>query len=979
MYESMLKSRIKYDKIGRNITGKIREGKTMDSSQQQKVDNQNSDNQNPAIALEKYWKDVDAFAEKKAENAILEGELATKQQELDSQNSELNNLQNKLASMGEFKQGNIEGAIQNLKITAQKKIDLEIKNFQIKQNEFSSRAGYDIQANDDWLRNRMQQLLGDGVGVNRELTENEKQALQFEIARRQYITASNERINQCEDAITEEQLGCQTVVGELRRKQDGIYAKYEPDISKYKNEVDGIYAKYEPDIRQCQDVVSVKVANRDEEIGQLQAEKNRDIQLANNEIEGYKKQIKQTEKQYNEQIFKAKLKNSPVVRIQNSKMSRINALNDEIRKTTNRLNKKISSVDQKIDVAQNKHMKQIEKADNQLQSVIYCRDQELQEPLGIYEGFVQDRDNQVAVLQSEINQRENESKSKIAQYQQNIEAERQGQNYNNAMVDQQITEYVMNGNTCFMNVLYEQYAPFIALQGRSDRWMDLLCCIEKYKSYSNYEPEYEKQKGVLATKEYSELQGELANAMQYKDEISVFARNNRVLTIAGGVLAGIGLILMIVLCAVLKIAAGKAGIAAIILGLAVMCFTIIKTKSEFSQICRYIALAFGYQEYPSITSYATMLTQNYETTRMKESGVKLYNVYYGRTEAQNIHDAKDADIRADYERNVKLAEKNYENNVAQIERERDIQIKRISADAISAESNFYNQKEDLQSQVKKLTVTTDRLASNVSEIEKKVGDNAEFLEKFESGYLNFVKQLSNENWITPMNYTHGKLSDLLYIIPENGMVDHYNHKKIYKIQHNKKALVFNYDISCVEDGRIEQVNKIILGLLFDLMYAVYRMNSKETYVQFVVDGMGAANDLKNVNVKNAFNIKEVVGKIEDIKGRIKEITIQREKIAEKGTTMDALNEGKFKSQDRPGTYNILYIIYRPEEKKSGLERDIRDLLPECDKYGFFPIFICEKNTWESETGEEKASMYKEIKGFTNGETITYDGKTYVIA
>lgn len=178
-----------------------------------------------------------------------------------------------------------------------------------------------------------------------------------------------------------------------------------------------------------------------------------------------------------------------------------------------------------------------------------------------------------------------------------------------------------------------------------------------------------------------------------------------------------------------------------------------------------------------------MLTQNYETTRMKESGVKLYNVYYGRTEAQNIHDAKDADIRADYERNVKLAEKNYENNVAQIERERDIQIKRISADAISAESNFYNQKEDLQSQVKKLTVTTDRLASSVSEIEKKVGDNAEFLEKFESGYLNFVKQLSNENWITPMNYTHGKLSDLLYIIPENGMVDHYNHKKIYKIQH----------------------------------------------------------------------------------------------------------------------------------------------------------------------------------------------------
>lgn len=49
---------------------------------------------NPAIVLEEYWKDVDAFAEMKAKNAILEGELATKQQELDSQNSELNNFQN---------------------------------------------------------------------------------------------------------------------------------------------------------------------------------------------------------------------------------------------------------------------------------------------------------------------------------------------------------------------------------------------------------------------------------------------------------------------------------------------------------------------------------------------------------------------------------------------------------------------------------------------------------------------------------------------------------------------------------------------------------------------------------------------------------------------------------------------------------------------------------------------------------------------
>jgi len=54
------------------------------------------------------------------------------------------------------------------------------------------------------------------------------------------------------------------------------------------------------------------------------------------------------------------------------------------------------------------------------------------------------------------------------------------------------------------------------------------------------------------------------------------------------------------------------------------------------------------------------------------------------------------------------------------------------------------------------------------------------------------------------------------------------------------------------------------------------------------------------------------------------------------------------------------------------------LIPECEKYGFLPIFICEKETWEKES-QEKESIYKDIKGLANSEIVVFDGKRYTMA
>ncbi len=933
---------------------------------------------NPAIALEKYREDSVTFGNKKATNEVLESELSAKQSELLSKNVELNALKDKLSTMGEYVESDIDAMVQSVIDDAQKKMDKDTKKFEMQKEKLLEQKSRALSENDEWLRTRLAQLVGENEDAGKELTTVEKKALEFEISRRQFIMSSNEKINEFEDAITQEELDCQTVVGELKGKQDEIYSKYEPDVVKYKKVIEEIKKKYQPEIRKCQGVVSEKVADRDEEIGQLQNERNREIKLADNEIEGYQRDYRQTDKQFKEQIRVAKFQNKPTTRMENSRVSRLNAINDQIQKVNNRVNKKISSIDQKIEVAQSKYAKIIEKAENQLDLVIQNRDRELSGPVKTYEGILQDRDSQINDLKSRIEQRENAKNAKVNQLNSNITSQRQTQEENNNVIDKKIIEFVMSGDTCFSDVLDEANAPFVALQDRVNTWMKMLSEIKKEKMVVAYQKEHDNQKAVLASKSFDELQKELAEATKFSDQLTFFAKNYKFLTIVGGLVAAFGLLFIIVFDAILQKSFGIAGIAVIGIGVALAILTILKTEKEFGLICKYVSLASDYQSFPSISSHSTEVTQARELAKMKTLGDKLYDVHYGRTEAQDMHDAKAADIKSDYERNLKLISREFKNKKAQIEREREGEIYKIRTDAADGEAAFVSEKEELQDKIKALIVRVEGIDARIRELKVQIDNNKQFLEAFKSVYSVFEKQFQNDRWIPPMQYTHGKLSNTFYIIPDNGECDEFGHKKIYRINHNKKALVVNYDISGVEDGKIDQINKIIRDLMFDLMYSIYRMNSKETYVQFIVDEMACTNDLKSTGVKNAFNIIDVAGKLEELKGRIKSFATQRERLAEKGTTMDALNENKFASQDRPETYNILYIIYKPNERKSKLDDDIRMLIPECDKYGFLPIFICEKDTWESGI-QEKESIYKDIKSLANDSIVIYDGNTYNIA
>lgn len=934
---------------------------------------------NPAVALEEYYTDYNQFVEKKSTNELLEKELSDKEYELTSRRSELDTVKKKLQEMQEYTEEDLDSKIKKIEEQTSRKITDARKLFDDKKEKLAAKKEKDLKDNDQWLSDKLKQLLGEHAEANLELTALERKALEFEIDRRQYVMASDEKINKFQDEITQGLLECKSAVGEWKKEQDIISEKFAPGITDYKNIIDSINQKYLPDIHSYQALVAQKVEERDEEIRQLETERSREIQLANNEIAGYQKDYKQAEKQFSEQIRMAKLQNKPTTRMENSRTTRLNLLNDQIQKVNNRANMKIMKIDLRINEAQSKHAKYINKAEEQLNSVIQRRDQELEEPQKKYNCLVQDRDSQINVIQNKINQREVARDNQVEDLNNRIANEKSLQEKHHKEVDKQIIEFAMNGETCFSEVLDQTRAPFAVLQNKVDNWMKLLTAIKKDKLSSCYEAEHDKQKTELISRDYSGLTVALSEAQQFDGKLSSFAQNNGTLKIVGIVLGVVGIIMTVLLYIILKTPAAFSCLCIVAIGMVIEVLTIVKTNKEFSAICRYISIASDYEEFPSISAHSTQVAQERELSEMKNLGNKLFDVHYGKEEAQKIHDSKDADIKSDYKRDIKLITVELEETKAEYERSRDKKIAHIKGDASSEKDKFNSEKETVQNTFHMLSQKVSAIEKSIETLKSDMKDNKIFIQAFEDNYRILDEKLQDGKWMAPMNFTHGKLSNVLFIIPEKNSLDAYGHKGVYQIVHNKKPLVVTYDISDIDETNtslIEEIGKIIHDLLFDLMYSVYRMNNKESYVQLVVDEIGGSNELKSSTVKNAFNIMAVAGRIDEVRGRIKEFGNQREKLAEKGARIDDINEKKYDDQERPEVYNIMYIIYKPNEHKSKLDEDIRKLIPECDKYGFLPIFICDNETWNRESSE-KDSMYKDIRSMLSNPVVSYDGKQYV--
>ncbi|MCI9133804.1 MAG: hypothetical protein HFI31_06405 [Lachnospiraceae bacterium] len=936
--------------------------------------------ENPALALKEYHDNYETFRKKKCEDEDLHRKLTNSETQLGRRKEELEREKISLHILEGFTGRNVDAQIQEEEEQTQCRLAAGQAAFEEQKNRLAEQREQKLRENDQWLSGALKQFSQYEDNLKKDLTGIEKRALDFEADRRQYINQSNRKINEFEDSIVQGDLECKTTVNGWKQEQDAIREKFAPEITKYKELIQGIIDKYQPNVNRYEKIVKEQTALRDEELEDLEAEREREVGLIEDEIARYQASYNETESQYNEQIQIARMQNKPTVRLESSKTSNLNSIKGHIQKANNRAKKKSSEIERKKSAVHDKYDKRIEKAAEELQKVEYERDQELNEPLSICCDLTEDRDGQIRAIQKKIEKRLKDNRIQKQNVKAQIVSEKELQEKYQEKIDKEIVEFVMNGDTCYYEVLQEMYAPFAALENRTESWMNLLSLMKGKNMSAAYAVEREKQKADFMSRDYQGLMEALAEAQQFGGSISTIALNSELLKIMSVLLTVTGTVLWILFH---KLSMDFFGFVGLLIGAAgaiLGIYTILQTKKEFSSICRYVVLICEYQEFQGISSYAMQVTKGKELENIKSLGYDLYQAYYGRGEVQKIHDDKVIDIGEDYDRQLRLLTAEWADTKAEEEREKSRKIEKIKESAVQEREENERKKESTQNRIQQLSQKIEFLNIDIQDLHSQIQENNVFIKEFESGYKAIERNLQDEKWTASMDFTHGNLSDELYILPESGELDEYGHRRVVQITHKRKPLVITYEIGEEDSGGVSQVEaegRIIETLLVDLMYSVYRMNSKESYAQLIVDEVGGSNRLKSNVARNAFNIIEIVGKLEDIRGRLKIFWNQRERLLEKGIQIQEINEKKYQEQERPEIYNILYIVYKSNERKGKLDEDIQKLIPECDKYGFLPVFICRKEVWERES-EEKDTMYYDIKYLLNNSVLSFNGKQYQI-
>ena len=933
----------------------------------------------PIKGLENYNENYPLFEERKKESNQLKEELQDKSNELSNVQETLDITTQRLQEMGEYKPVNIAEETASIESYTQSRVEAAKSNFDMKKEQLESDRDQMLLENDTWLKESIAQILAENNAENHELTATEKQALEFEIERRKLVNQSNKQINDLQDAQVQEKLDCKTQVGQWKQQQDAVTAQYTPGIEEVRDRIYQIKEKHRSEIESAKYGYDSLTTQRDNEIALAQQEKARIQSGCDQAVKELKRISNENKKNLDIEIKKRKRENKTTYTLENKQAAQESNYKEKIADEKRKAANEIGKVDNKIDATRVRYETKIAKAKTTFDRAVQKQADELREPQSTYNSLTAEMESQINALQTQINERNAVSKNKLQQLENAVKNEQSEQQQRDANVDAKIIEFVMSGNNCYDDVQDETYAPYVALQTNVEQWMTALSSIAKGNTEAAYKKEHEKQKKLLAGESFDALQAELAAAQAYNGQVSVIAKLHLVFVILGGVAASLGLGWFFALYGIIHNDVGMSGLLVALVGAALVVFALLKTKQEFAKICRYVSLAADFGEFPGLKSHMAEETQRRELEKMKRMGAKLYDVYYGKVTNQNIHDEKEQDILADFDRDLRMLEVELENALADYKRECDEKIRSIRKNIAEDKADYFKRRNEGESSIRDLQSQIGKLTQDIQILQDELAEKETFLKEFDKNYAELIKNVEeNKDWKPARGDRKGKFSDKLYIIPDKAPADEYKHKRPYEIIHNRRPLVFTYELNENESvSQAEALCNTVSQLLMDVMYAIYHMNESDTYTQVIVDGAACAQRLKQTSICNAFAIKDNVPELGKIKGYLEELETRQSRYAERGQNIDDVNAAAYEKGERPEKYNILYMIYAPNDKHSHLDDQVRRLTTECGTYGFLPIFICEKEAWQEGLRDgNKESLYREIASLTKSKPYVYDGKSY---
>lgn len=924
--------------------------------------------------FEKYHNDYEKFNLLKSNYQDVSKEIENQRGSLKTVKSERLELEYKLKELNETEIPSYEEEVEKIRNKAEEELVSAKKQLEEDEIKIANEKDKAIQANDQKLSDKLKAMLGENADSVLNISDSEKAAMEFEKRRVGLTSDKDNEIMALENQIGDHQLASKKDIKVLNDKRNAVKVKYEPGIKKYQEIVDKIKKKYEPDIAAASDSYDDARWKRELETEELENERRGCIATCDKQIEIAKKNYEKNYKDLQRQIAVAVSQKKSTTRLENSQQSLYNKAEKEIAKANNTCEIQLTKIDAKIEKCVEKWGKIIAKADEKYAAILGKQNKELEEPTEKLKDIENERDCQFEEIDRAIETRKRQGNDTIAQINNQIQECKRIYNDNIDALNSEMQAYAMAGNTCFDKKLEEAYQPFRNLDNKVPIWQNLL--YELSKTEEDADKLIESEKSALCTLDYDGLITAVNSSGSVAEKLNIMLERQKQVFIGAGILDCVTIGLLISLAKMNPLMAIL--IPTVVLG--GLCAYLVMWSSKMKKVyARALALAKGYEDFTAIKQHSRLMTQQEEFNQLCETGRRLFEKFLGPEEAKKQHTVAEQDIKGDYERKLQLTRAIAEEKTDSITRHREEECFGLRQKLYDLESTHEESLRKYNNELKNISSRIDELEGLITRLDEEKSEMEEFFKNFEANYKDLEKDLMSLE--AKMEETHGRLNNKLYVIPDaDSSADQYGHKPIYCIEHGKKPLIITYDTYMLENA--EDYNKELSNLvnrcLVDFMLGIKRINSRDTYEQYIVDQISGGTLFQRAEIKNDLSIIKSCGSIDEIKDRLVKFLQIRNRMAEHGDTIDALNEKCYEKQAKPETYKILYMVFKADMSSGRMNEEIFKLLPECNRYGFLPVFICSSEVWKQGITQDN-SIYKEIQKSTNNAAIEYDGSQYIIS
>lgn len=362
--------------------------------------------------------------------------------------------------------------------------------------------------------------------------------------------------------------------------------------------------------------------------------------------------------------------------------------------------------------------------------------------------------------------------------------------------------------------------------------------------------------------------------------------------------------------------------------------------------------------------------QQMDLIQMQDECMLELSGYDGRIQEKTVEfDEKISNCTSSYDKKIAEAKEKIQHLQSGLASDKDslkAQLERDISDCIADEK-------------KKKEQYDQKIASCEQEYEQKIRTVNENIDRLNAEFAGELAEIHDvfdniNNNTVGFEESQGVLSDYLYIYNENSTEDP---KSVIKIKHDKKPMVFLYDLDDTTN---------VSASLFEFMKAVlagfYTINAKDAFDVIVTDPVSKARKFEQMT--ELLTIENDIKKLSDA------IQNSMRKVAREGMHIDEHN----RKMASDGEDRVRYFKYKiaefivPEESAAQntnfFDSDLWGTLGDGKENGFIPIFYISYSDWrntfddDSKLNSKFILQLKNAIGSSNGAVFKIDAENITI-